>query len=47
VKKLAKEREDARKSSDWKKADEIREKINKLGFILEDTGRGIVIKEKK
>ncbi len=40
VKKLVADREKARKAKDWKKADQIREKITKLGFIVEDTSRG-------
>ncbi len=45
VKELAEEREKARESKDWKKADEMREKINKLGFAIEDKERGYVIKK--
>lgn len=44
--KLIKEREEARKNKDYKKADEIREKLNKLGVILEDTKEGIKWKKK-
>ncbi len=40
VKKLVAEREKARKTKDWKKADQIREKIAKLGFTVEDTSKG-------
>lgn len=40
VKELAAQREEARKRKDWKEADEIREQIKALGFILEDTAEG-------
>ncbi|MBI5803402.1 cysteine--tRNA ligase [Candidatus Pacearchaeota archaeon] len=46
VKKLAKERGNARKNKNWKKADEMREKINKLGYIIEDKERGYVLRKK-
>lgn len=46
VERLLKEREKARKSGDWKKGDEIREKILELGFILEDTAKGQRVKKK-
>ena len=44
VKKLVKEREAARKKKDFKKADELREKINKKGFVVEDVKGGVKIK---
>ena len=44
IKKLIKEREKARKKKDFKKADEIRNKLQKIGIILEDTPKGVVIK---
>ena len=40
VKKLIEERNEARKKKDFKKADEIREKLNKLKIELEDTAEG-------
>jgi cysteinyl-tRNA synthetase len=40
VKELAAQREEARSKKDWKKADEIREEIKALGFVLEDTPEG-------
>ena len=46
VKEMVKERQKARKEGNWKKADEIRDKINKLGFALEDTEGGIVVKKR-
>jgi len=39
--KLIEEREKARKEKDYKKADEIREKLKKMGIILEDTPNGV------
>jgi len=45
IKKLANKREQARKSKDWKLADELREKINKQGYIIEDIERGFVLKK--
>jgi len=45
VKKLVKEREDSRKKKDFKKADELRDKIKKKGFIVEDVdGKSKIIK---
>jgi cysteinyl-tRNA synthetase len=44
---LAKEREKSRKEKDFKKADEIREKIKKGGYLVEDTNSGIKIKKLK
>ncbi len=40
VRQLIAQREDARTRRDWKRADSIREKIRKLGFVLEDTPGG-------
>ncbi len=40
VKELVEKREKARKEKDWKKADELREKIKKLGFWVNDTDEG-------
>ncbi|MCX6821605.1 MAG: cysteine--tRNA ligase [Candidatus Aenigmarchaeota archaeon] len=47
IKKLVDEREEARKKKDWKTADEIRIKLNKMGVTLEDTPEGIKWKIKK
>jgi len=44
IKKLVKERELARKNQDWQKSDEIRAKIEKQGFTVEDTESGPAIK---
>ena len=40
IMKIVKEREQARKNNDWKKSDELREKIAKLGFGVDDTNEG-------
>ena len=45
VKKLAEEREKAREEKNWKKADELRNKINKLGFTINDKSEGYEIKK--
>lgn len=42
---LAREREVARENKEWKKADKLREIINKKGYILEDTKKGFVVKK--
>jgi cysteinyl-tRNA synthetase len=47
VKKLAGEREGARKEKNWRKADEIRDKIKKLGFVVNDTADGWKIKKEE
>ncbi|MAG50847.1 cysteine--tRNA ligase [archaeon] len=41
IKNLIKEREDARKVKDFKKADKIRDKLREQGIILEDTKEGV------
>ena len=38
ITKLAEEREEARKNKNFKKSDELREKINSLGYEIKDTG---------
>jgi cysteinyl-tRNA synthetase len=45
VKELLEERKKARKNGNWKYADEIRNKINKLGYVIEDTERGTVVRK--
>ena len=40
VKKLAEEREKARKAKDWNKSDELRENVKKMGFWINDTAEG-------
>ena len=44
VKKLAKQREKYRKENEWKKSDEIRKGIEKLGYQIEDTPQGPKLK---
>jgi len=46
VEKLLKERKIAREKKDWKKADELRDKIRKLGYQINDTEKGVEIKRK-
>jgi len=46
LEKLILERRMLREKKDWKKADEIRKKINKLGFVIEDTKERVVIKKR-
>jgi len=45
VKKLAQERWEAKQKKDFKKADELREKINKLGFVVNDKPDGFDIRK--
>ena len=45
VVKLLKEREEARKKKDYKKADMIREMLRKEGWIIEDTARGPIVRK--
>ncbi|MEK6840446.1 MAG: cysteine--tRNA ligase [Nanoarchaeota archaeon] len=47
VKKLAEEREKFRKQKNFLEADNIRDKINNLGFVVEDTEKGVVVKKYK
>ena len=44
---IAKERETARREKNWKKADELRNKINKLGYIINDKPEGYEINKKR
>lgn len=46
IKKLIEQRERLRKSGDFEEADKIRHKINNLGFIIEDTERGALVKKR-
>ena len=41
IKSLIKEREEYRKQKNWKEADKIRDKLDKLGIILEDSDKGV------
>lgn len=43
IKKLAEEREEARKNKDFKKSDELRQKINSLGYEIKDSPEGYKI----
>jgi cysteinyl-tRNA synthetase len=45
IKKLADERENARKNKDWKKADELRDKILKKGYQILDGKEGWEVKK--
>ncbi len=45
VAKLIEEREKVREKKDWKKADELRKKINKAGYSLSDTKEGVKVKK--
>ena len=47
VEDLIKKREQARKDKDWKTADEIRDKLDSMGIIIEDTDSGIKWHRKK
>ncbi|MCW4047912.1 MAG: cysteine--tRNA ligase [Candidatus Bathyarchaeota archaeon] len=38
---LIKEREEARKNRDWKRADEIRLRLREMGVVVEDTAAGV------
>jgi cysteinyl-tRNA synthetase len=45
IKKLADKREKLRKQKKWKQADKLREKIYKIGYIIEDIKRGYKLEE--
>jgi len=45
IKELVEKREKYRRDDDWKSADEIRKKIKKMGYKVEDTKRGPKIKK--
>ena len=42
---LAEERDEARKTKDWAKADEIRDQIEEMGYALADSAEGTVIRK--
>ena len=46
VKALVEERKAARKAKDFARADELRDKIGELGYIVEETRQGTKIKKK-
>ncbi len=43
---LAEQRQKARKNKNFAKSDELREKINKLGYTIDDTPQGPIIKKR-
>lgn len=43
---LVNEREAARENKNWAKSDKLRNEINKLGYLVEDTSEGQVVKKK-
>jgi len=45
VKKLVEQREKYRRKKEWEKADAIREKLKKMGYLIEDTKEGPKIKK--
>jgi len=45
IQKLIEERVEARKNKDYKKSDEIRNKIESLGYKLQDTRGGIKVRK--
>ena len=45
IQELVKEREQCREQKNYKKADEIRKRIKKQGYIIEDTDKGTKIKK--
>jgi len=45
IKNLTAEREKLRKQKKWQEADEIREEIKNLGYALDDTSKGTVVKK--
>jgi len=46
IEKLVKEREFARDQKNWQKSDELRDKINSLGFVVKDTPEGQKVHKK-
>jgi len=45
IKRLVKQREKLRQEKKWKEADEVRKKIDELGYQIEDTKEGPEIKK--
>jgi len=45
VEKLVQKRDNARKKNNWEEADEIRAKIKKLGYVVDDTKKGSFVKK--
>lgn len=46
IKKLVEEREKLRQDKQWQESDKMRKKVEDLGFIIEDTPQGPIIKKK-
>ena len=46
VRELVDEREVARTNRDWERADELRRKVYKWGFVLEDKKKGVIVKKR-
>ena len=46
VKELAEERQKARNEKNWEKSDELRDRINDMGYTVEDTAEGQKVKKK-
>jgi len=44
--KLANQRLAARMDKDWQKSDELRQEIEKAGYIIEDDKSGYILKDK-
>jgi cysteinyl-tRNA synthetase len=45
VKKLIKEREEMRKKKNWEESDNIRRRIEKMGYSIDDTGEGTKVRK--
>ena len=45
IQELANKRQQARKMKDWKKSDELRDKLNSAGYLVNDTASGQTIKK--
>lgn len=47
VKIIVEERKVARENKDWKKSDELRDKLLSLGYNVKDTKDGMTVESKK
>lgn len=47
IKKIIEQREKLRQLQEWQKADELRNKITELGYLIDDTSQGTIIKKYK
>ena len=47
IKDIIQKRNQARKEKDWKKSDELRDELQKLGYIVKDTKEGMQIEKVK